>query len=301
MSPRRVQALRMLLLSVLSALLFGGLYLLFVRTVPGQRFDDIAFEGRKATRLAVRRPITFVLHFLTVPSIVLGCAIIAVDTVRRKQWSTCVAALGSIALTIFLARFLKVELARPELVDPAYANSRNSFPSGHTAAVMAVLLAAISACEQWVRPALAAVSGCAIAVVTAALLGSGWHRPSDVLAGLCLAVVIVGLSTSLRLCLVQEPICSDRSSSLLDKLGLPKSLNGLLPVWAVALVAINAVALLALIRNPSANPSHSLLSYMVVVVVCCSLGMSAVFTFAQILTPFQVLSEQETESERAYQ
>jgi len=321
---RRVQALQMFLFSMLAAAVFVGLYLIFVKTAPGQRFDDIAFEGRKATRLAVRRPVTFAVRLLTVPFVVLGCMVIAVDTVRRGWWRTGAAALGSVALTILLARSLKGDLVRPELINLAYASSRNSFPSGHIAAVMAVLLAALSACEEWVRSALAALGAFGTAAATAALLGSGWHRPSDVLAGLALAVVVVSLTTSLRLLVLQGPSSASTSNnastannastsnnastassasmpwSLYDRLGVDEKHKGLVPVWATALVAISAIAFLVLFQNPSANPSHSLLSYMLVVVVCSSLGMGAVFVFAHILSPQKALSAQETKTGRQY-
>ncbi|MEI7885858.1 MAG: phosphatase PAP2 family protein [Actinomycetes bacterium] len=288
----------MLLLGFLAACLLFGLYVIFVRTAPGQRFDDIAFEGRKATRLAARRPATFLVHMLTVPSILIGCLAIAVDTFRRGWWRTGAVALCSVGLTGLLARLLKGALGRPSLVDLAYASSRNSFPSGHSATVVAVLLAAVSACEPSVRAFLASACALLCAVYAATLLGSGWHRPSDVLAGICLAVLVVATSTAARLLCFQE--ASDRpgnSAWWFEHLALLVRLGALRPVRMVWFVSACAVVLTALLQNPRSNQNHSLLSYLAVVLACCIVSMSAVFAFAEILGSSKSLIVAETETE----
>ncbi|KLR62201.1 PAP2 superfamily protein [Actinobacteria bacterium IMCC26207] len=298
MLTRHRQALQLLLLGLLATAVLLCLYLVFLRTAPGQRFDDIAFEGRKATRLPVRRLATFLVHILTIPSVLLGCAWIAVDTVRRGWWRTGVVALISVALTVVSARFLKGVLIRPELVELAYSNSRNTLPSGHAAAVMAVLLAAVSACQLSTRAFLAPVAAVLAAIYVTALIGSGWHRPSDVVAGMSLAVAVTSIATATRLSLFEDSANPVGNPGWFDKnLAEPVQRVLLQPFRVAGLVSLGAVVMLFLLQNPTSNPSHSLLSFIVAVLTCCLLGMASVFVFAQILGCPRLPSEPETETE----
>ena len=301
MLTQRRQALQMLLLATIAAALLLGLYFFFVKTAPGQRFDDLAFEGRKATRLAARRPATFLVHLFTVPSVVAGCVATAAYTLRRGNWKTGALALASVALTLLLARLLKGGLIRPELVDLAYASSRNTFPSGHAAAVVAVLLAAVASCEANLRVYLAPAAALLAAGYMAALLGSGWHRQSDVLAGLALAVVVAAVTTAARLLLFEDTCSASGIPEWLNEhLAVPVRLGLLQPVRVVGVTSLGVMALVLLIQNPTSNERHSLLSFILVVVACCILGMSAVFVFAKILGCPRLLNEQETETETPY-
>lgn len=298
MLTRHRQALQLLLLGLLATLVLFSLYLVFLRTAPGQRFDDIAFEGRKATRLAARRPATFLVHVLTVPSLLLGCAWILVDTVRRGWWRTGVVALISVALTVVLARLLKGVLIRPELVELAYSNSRNTLPSGHTAAVMAVLLAAVSACQSSSRAFLGSVAAVLAAIYMTALIGSGWHRPSDVVAGMALAVAVASITTATRLSIFEDSANSVGNPRWrYQNVAVPIQRVLQRPVRVVGLVSIGAVVLLLLLQNPTSNPSHSMLSFIVAVLTCCLFGMVSVFVFAEILGCPRLPSEPETEIE----
>lgn len=298
---QRRQALQMLLLGICATVLLLGLYTFFVKTAPGQRFDDLAFEGRKAVRLSTRRPATFLVHLLTIPFVVAGCLTTAVYSLWRKTWKTGLVAVASVGLTILLARVLKGALIRPELVDLAYANSRNTFPSGHVAAVIAVLLAAVSSCEAQLRVFLAPVAALFAAGYMFAMLGSGWHRQSDVLAGLALAVAVASIATASRLFLFEDSCTSSGIPEWLDKhLAQLVSLGLLRPMRVVAATSVGLGALVLLTQNPSSNESHSLLSYILVVVGCCSLGMTAVFVFAEILGCPKLLSEQETKTETQF-
>ncbi len=298
MLTRHRQALQLLLLGLLATLVLLGLYLVFLRTAPGQRFDDIAFEGRKAIRLAARRPATFLVHVLTIPSVLLGCAWIAVDTVRRGWWRTGAVALGSVALTVVLARLLKGAVTRPELVDLAYASSRNTLPSGHTAAVMAVLLAAVSACQAPIRAFLASAAAVLAAIYVTALIGSGWHRFSDVFAGMALAVAVTSIATATRLFLFEDSANSlGNAGWFYQNLALPVRVGLLRPVRVVGVMSLGAVILLVLLQNPTSDPRHSLLSYILAVLACCLFSMVSVFVFAQILGCPTLPSEPETETE----
>ncbi|CAB4709685.1 MAG: phosphatase PAP2 family protein [Actinobacteria bacterium] len=298
MLTRHRQALQLLLLGLIATAVLFCLYLVFLRTAPGQRFDDIAFEGRKATRLPVRRLATFLVHILTVPSVLLGCVWVAADTVRRGWWRTGVVALISVALTVVFARLLKGALIRPELVELAYSSSRNTLPSGHTAAVMAVLLAAVSACQASIRVFLAPVAAVLAAIYMTALIGSGWHRSSDVVAGMALAVVVASITTATRLLLFEDSANSVGNPGWLEQnLAVPVQRVLLRPFRVAGLVSLGAVVMLFFLQNPTSNPSHSLLSFIVAVLTCCLLGMVSVFVFAEILGCPRLPSEPETEIE----
>lgn len=88
----------------------------------------------------------------------------------------------------------KARLGRPALSDPRWLDERPTFPSGHATAGMAVALTAIAATED--RRSRVTWIAAATGVWALTLTGSGWHRPSDIIAGFLIAstcFALVGL------------------------------------------------------------------------------------------------------------
>ena len=162
-----------------------ALYLVFVRTHPGQRVDEAVLAGRLASPRA-RAAANDLLTTISAGSVALVLALLAGQALVRRRLALAVVALAVILGSVATSELLKhALLTRPELVPTAIP--RNSFPSGHTTTAFAVgIAAALAAPARWRRAAAAGafVYGTAIGVAT---IAAGWHRPSDV-AGALLVV-----------------------------------------------------------------------------------------------------------------
>lgn len=240
------------------------LYIVAVRFAPGQGLDDLGFEGRKAVDLGARRSAT-ALARLTVPVVaVLGALWVVAMTFRQGAWRLAFALLLGIAATAASARWLKLVLPRDQLFEVAYASPANSFPSGHVALAVAVALAAVSACTPVLRGRVAAAATVLVVGSSTAVLGSGWHRPSDVAAAVLFAAGMLTLAT----------VTAWRDVAPGDGDVPPWYRKPRATVRLVSAVAAASAVTLIVLRNRPANPDHPFLVYLVIVVaVNCSAAL----------------------------
>jgi membrane-associated phospholipid phosphatase len=116
-------------------------------------------------------------------------------------WWTLRSAGPRLALTILvvlLGAILSAEVLKQLTADPRGIDlvpfghvSDAAWPSGHTTAATALALCAVGVAPPRLRP-LAAVAGAGYALaVGASVLLLGWHFPSDVLGGFCVAAAWV--------------------------------------------------------------------------------------------------------------
>lgn len=165
---------------------FVGSYVAFVRTGPGQDVDQSAMEA--IARLAVRTGTADVaeqaLGWVT-PALLLlaGLTVVAVAAWRGPR--VALAALITGVSIPVLSQVLKPALHRPDLIDGAWSNS---YPSGHVAAVAGLAAAAIVALAPRARPWAAWILALPALTVGAATVALSWHRPSDVIGSLALAL-----------------------------------------------------------------------------------------------------------------
>lgn len=94
---------------------------------------------------------------------------------------------------ILVVRALRDGLPRPQLHE-WIAETANSAPSGHAAAVTSLVAVLVLAAPPVLRPAVAAIGGTWSAVICFGLVASGWHRPGDVLIS---ALLVVGAAVLL--------------------------------------------------------------------------------------------------------
>ena len=263
---RRTRPARLLLLALAAGAVVVGAHVVFVRTFPGQRLDDLAFEGRKATYLSSRRAANSVVRYLTLPAVLAGAVWALVLAARRGRWLAGVVAVASIPASVLGARLLKL-LPRPELSELANATYDNTFPSGHSAAIMAAVLAVLSVGGDGFRRAMMPVAVVGVVGYSAAMVASGWHRPSDVGGGFMLAVVVVSVATAWR---VQR-----EAPVVLETLGWQtRDL-----VRLVLAVSVVPAVLVMTVNNPPSDPRYSLGLYVTAVVVAAVLGTLGVIGF----------------------
>lgn len=179
---------------------FAVTYEALVLTRPGRRLDDavmahtVAWLGRSPGWSSLAEQVLDAVSVASCVAVVLLLALMAYAAGRTRQ---AVVALVTAAAVASLAQVLKVVLLRPgsELTGVA-----NSLPSGHVAAVAGLVAAAVIASAPRRRWWVVAAGSPAVVTVGVAVVASGWHRPSDVLASIFLAVSVCGCA----LCVVGE-------------------------------------------------------------------------------------------------
>jgi membrane-associated phospholipid phosphatase len=181
-------ALPLLGLSLVSAIGFLVLYLIFVRTGYGQRIDDEALSGRAVAERGADAA-DHLLNTITIGSLVLAIALLVAQALIRRRPDLSLVAAAVIVGSVLVAEACKHELLpRPELIVGPIP--RPSYPSGHTAVAFSVGAAAILCVPLHLRRRTALVAllyGGGIAIATVA---AGWHRPSDAAGSLLLVTAV---------------------------------------------------------------------------------------------------------------
>jgi membrane-associated phospholipid phosphatase len=169
---------------------FIVMYLVAVQTTVGQRLDQVAMleisswfatAGGTAWAEAVLAAVSAGTLLLATGGVLAACA-----ALRGGVWT--VVAAGAAATVVVLAQLLKSVLDRPELV---VTGAGNSFPSGHVAAVCGLAVALIVALPRALRwPAVTLLVGPTVLLTGLATVVLLWHRPSDVVGSILLAIAV---------------------------------------------------------------------------------------------------------------
>ncbi len=179
---------------LVASLAILALSLLLVLLPWGQAWDDALLLEDRAEPKGLAKELTKALHWINLVTwIAMGVVLVAVGAARRRARLGLLAA-GAFLATIALAELLKVVVPRLNWGidggDDLLAKAMDSWPSGHTASIMAFVLALLMVVSvRWVS-AIVIVGSVAAAAVGAGVVLAGWHRPSDVFGGSALAVVV---------------------------------------------------------------------------------------------------------------
>jgi membrane-associated phospholipid phosphatase len=166
-------------------LLFAAVTWVSVRTIRGQSLDTVALYGNGLGRRMVEGPLDAALGAISVGSIAVVLIIIALVAAARRRVAlavmSAICVVGACATTYVLKRWV---IDRPYLgVDPDRAYAGNSLPSGHATAAAAFAIGLTLVAPPRARGLVGVLGATYAAVVGVATLSSGWHRPSDVVAG----------------------------------------------------------------------------------------------------------------------
>ena len=172
----------------------AAVYLLAVWTAVGQYVDDRLMTWSATTAGDARWAEALLGDLVRVPLLLLATAVVVLVAglaygVRRALVVAAVA--GG---TVLASQVLKDVLDRPSLLD---ATALNSFPSGHVAAVAGLAAALTLAVPRVLRRAAVVLALPVVAVVGLATVVLEWHRPSDVIASVLIAVALAGLGEAL--------------------------------------------------------------------------------------------------------
>jgi hypothetical protein len=165
------------------------LYVLFVRTGLGQRIDDATLDGRASLSARSINSADTLLRTVSVASVaILGGGVVLV-AVMRARFVLAAAAAAVIVGANLTTQVLKPLLSRPDLVrGQPEIEIGNTLPSGHTTVAASIAVAALLVAPRRLRGAVAVVGVLYTVAFGVATLTAGWHRPSDAIAAVCVAV-----------------------------------------------------------------------------------------------------------------
>lgn len=174
---------------------FAVLYYAAVLTHTGQSWDN-HWMARAVPETFEMRQRLRKLHSSFGPTpLAIACGALALVGLRRGP-ATSLAVLVSTGLCAVASQLLKEWLERPQLADPWPMG--NSLPSGHVAGIAAVGVAALLVAPRAVRPLLSVLGLLATAAMGVVVVMLEHHRPSDVLASVCVAMVALGIGWVIR-------------------------------------------------------------------------------------------------------
>jgi membrane-associated phospholipid phosphatase len=110
--------------------------------------------------------------------------LVAVALLRRRPWSAAGAAVVVLGSSATTAGFKAV--------------AGGTLPSGHVTAVAGLVGAATLVVGRWLRPLVLLAGSLAVLVQGTATMLAGWHRPSDVVAGVLVAAGWTALVLAVR-------------------------------------------------------------------------------------------------------
>lgn len=242
---------RPLLGSALLLALGSIVYLVAVWVRIGQELDYLGFEGRKSVDYGSRRGLTTSVELGTPLLLGIGALVIA-GLGRRRGGRASAAVLISVAAAPIAASLLKVTLGRPDTLRFRWATLSNTFPSGHAAVTIAMAMGIITMVDRSARARTTVAMVVIVAIHTVGVLGSGWHRPSDVAGGLLLGAAFASavIPVAIR---AKAPVSDPQRMA-------PLWYDDRRPVGVVLAVSVLTTAAVAWVfRNTPANPDHPFL------------------------------------------
>lgn len=245
---------------VLSAIGFALVYTVGVLTRPGQIVENRALDAS-----------TFLVHpggllgMVSTVNIAIALGVIVVIGLALRRFRPTVRAVAVVAAATVLSQLLKNGLlSRPDYLGDV---SANTLPSGHTVAYASILFALLIVLPARARTVAAVFSSVVLGVVVVQLLAFGWHRASDVVAGLLLVTGVMALA---------QLVLPDRDPSARSGAGT-RALLLLGALVGVVLLAATVAFVVALALDTSLATTHALLlASEVMCLAAVSLGVMAV-------------------------
>jgi membrane-associated phospholipid phosphatase len=164
-------------------------------TAGGQRFDEQAMRAVSQNRGRVSYRLVGLLHHVSVGwAAVILAAILIIALLRGRIRIAIAAAILVAGANITTELLKKVILDRPDLKhgQPAFPVV-NSLPSGHTTVAFSLALAAVLVVPHVLRWIVAFAGSAVATLLGCATVVGNWHRPSDVVAGILVALIWAAL------------------------------------------------------------------------------------------------------------
>jgi len=251
-----------------SAVALALLWAVFVEAGWGQSVDDMVLESRRVTDLTAIARNASSLGLITNSSLALGClALLVVGLVRRRALLGVAAACVVGAATVTTEVLKKLVIDRPALIHESAGISGNSFPSGHTTISTALALAVLLVVPVRWRKVAGVVGALWITFQATGVVATGWHRPSDAVAGYAVSLgwAAFAVAALARLGRAERATEGDED---------PRS------AWALILFALLMVGLVTSVLVGGASPFNlGGLSFVLVSALIDALGIGIVVGF----------------------
>jgi membrane-associated phospholipid phosphatase len=187
-----------LLTSAACAALAAAVYLVVIHVALAQRVDVRVLEDAMRHQTAGRASFAsdVVGMFDPLPFSILAGAVVlgaAVAGRRRAALAAGVLLVGANLTTELLKPLLAVQ--RPYPADHYMVPA--AWPSGHTTAVVSLLLAVVIVLPARLRPPAVLLGGAFALVALGSIVLLGWHYPSDVLGGVLVATAWAAAAVAL--------------------------------------------------------------------------------------------------------
>lgn len=171
----------------LSAIGFATVYVVGVLTRPGQILENRALD---ASTFLVRP--AGLLSLVSTVNIAIALGLLVLLGLALRRFRATARAVTVVVVATVLSQLLKNGLLeRPDYLG---AVSTNTLPSGHTVAYASILFALLIILPPKARTIAAMFASVVLGVVVVQLLAFGWHRASDVVAGLLLVTGVMAFA-----------------------------------------------------------------------------------------------------------
>lgn len=231
-SAKRATVAWLGLLTTVSLVLLVLLERASIRTIRGQMLDTVALAGNWVGRDSFATALDTALNAISSASLVIVLVVVGLIAIVRRRYSLAIMAVVLVAGSAGTTYALKQYLVRFDLgVDPERAAAGNSFPSGHATAAAAFAVGLVLVLPPAARGIASLIGATYAAVVGVATMSSGWHRPSDVVAGY---LIVGGWAAFAGLLL----ILAQRRSAVVS----PRDRAG----WSLVVTLVGGILLLSL-------------------------------------------------------
>lgn len=175
---------------------FVAIYWWAVLTPTGQQMENAALEGAKLAAPAEVQDARDSLDVISKTSLIIATLIVATIGFIHGGFQLGATGVAIVALGVGSAEVLKrFVLPRPDLIDAPSSIAHNSYPSGHTAIAMTLLIAVLVVTPYRWRGVATALTMAWATAIGAATLAARWHRLSDTLGATAIAVGVGALAS----------------------------------------------------------------------------------------------------------
>lgn len=268
---------RLVTLALVSLTLVVVVYVLGVRTSLGQSIGDAAYLGRLSESRTLRVIDRRVLEAIDLRVFLLGAVVLLLVAAIRRHWRAGLVITGTFLASILAAELLKAVLVRPVLATEMESlmgqkGGLNTFPSGHSTFVTALVLGLICLSSVRARAWVAIVGVGAIVLITGGVVTAGWHRPSDAFAGIALATIWMSLGAAY---LVRT------RGVIIDSPAIMRAV----PYAAAAVAALGTLIFVLMLAHPNVQGAATLT---LVKIIVFSEGAAVVSVFAACLRQIDI-------------
>lgn len=268
---------RLVTLALVSLTLVVVVYVLGVRTSLGQSIGDAAYLGRLSESRTLRVIDRRVLEAIDLRVFLLGAVVLLLVAAIRRHWRAGLVITGTFLASILAAELLKAVLVRPVLATEMESlmgqkGGLNTFPSGHSTFVTALVLGLICLSSVRARAWVAIVGVGAIVLITGGVVTAGWHRPSDAFAGIALATIWMSLGAAY---LVRT------RGVIMDSPAIMRAV----PYAAAAVAALGTLIFVLMLAHPNVQGAATLT---LVKIIVFSEGAAVVSVFAACLRQIDI-------------